>query len=80
MAERFKWLGPSTFTRSREGTGGVQLEPEHIYQVADFGADVVAEWVRTGHAEAVEGSPKDTVLDVKSATVSIKAPKIGGGK
>jgi hypothetical protein len=77
MADRFKWLGRSTVTRSKEGSGGIALEPGHIYGVADFSADVVGEWIVTGNAEAVTTEAKDTVLDVKSQTVKIKVPKIG---
>jgi hypothetical protein len=79
-AERFKWLGAATFSRSRGGVEGKSLEPQHIYNMADFDPNVVAEWIRTGHAEAVEGTPIDTRLKVENATVSVKAPKIGAGK
>lgn len=75
--ERFKWLGRSTVTRSKEGSGGIALEPGHIYNVADFSEAVVDEWIVTGNAEAVTTEAKDTVLDVKSQTVKIKAPKLG---
>jgi len=77
MADRFKWLGRPTMTRSKEGSGGKALDPDHIYSVADFSAAVVDEWIATGHAEPVNGEAKDTVLAVHSPTVKIKVPKVG---
>ena len=77
MADRFKWLGRETMTRSKEGSGGAVLATDHIYNVADFSAAVVEEWIATGNAEPVNGEAKDTVLAVHSPTVKIKAPKIG---
>jgi len=77
MADRFKWLGRSTVTRSKAGSGGAVLDTGHIYDVADFSEAVVAEWIATGNAESIEVKAKNTVLDVKSVTVKSKAPKIG---
>ena len=74
---RFKWLGPATMTRSKEGSAGRALTTGHIYNVADFSEAVVAEWISTGYAEAVTTEAQNTVLDVKSPTVKIKTPKIG---
>jgi len=75
--DRFKWLGRATVTRSKEGSGGKALDTDHIYNVADFSAAVVDEWIATGHAESVNGEATNTVLDVKSPTVNIKVPKVG---
>jgi len=77
MTGRFRWLGRATVTRSKEGSGGKALDTDHIYNVADFSAAVVDEWIATGNAEPVNGEAKDTVLAVHSPTVKIKAPKIG---
>ena len=73
----FRWLGRSTVTRTKEGSGGTPLEPNHIYKTADFAEAVVGEWIATGNAERVEVKANDTALDVKSVTVKTKVPKIG---
>jgi hypothetical protein len=77
MADRFKWLGRSTVTRSKAGSAGTALEPDHIYNVADFSAAVVDQWIITGHAESVNGTPEHTTLEVQSPVVKSKAPNIG---
>ena len=75
---KFKWLSLSTMTRSSAGLGGRTLEPNHIYDVADFSLAVVEEWVITGNAEYVSTSTAtNAVLDVKSSIVKIKVPKLG---
>lgn len=76
----FKWLGPRTVTRYRgKGSPGAEIETGHHYKVDDFGADVVAEWVRSGHAEYVDISKaKATTLDVQSVVVKNNVPKITG--
>jgi protein-disulfide isomerase len=76
--EHFKWLGPATVTRSKEGSAGISLEHEHIYKAADFQPSVVAEWIATGFAEAVEVNVNNTTtLKVKNVVVKSNAPKIG---
>lgn len=75
---RFKWLGRSTVTRSKNGSAGTPLELDHIYQTADFTEAVVDEWIATGHAEPVEAKAKNTVLAVKSQTIKAKAPEARG--
>jgi hypothetical protein len=77
MTDRFRWTGRSTMTRSKNGSSGQTLEPEHYYSVADFSAAVVAEWIATGNAEAVTTEATNTVLVVQSAEVKLKSPKIG---
>lgn len=79
MEKQFiKWLGTSTFARSKGGIPGAHLETGGIYNVEAFDAAVVAEWIRTGHAEPyVNGAPTDTTLNVKNATVALKTPKLG---
>jgi hypothetical protein len=73
----FKWTGRSTVTRSKDGSAGISLEPDHIYDVAAFGEAVVEEWIRTGHAEPIEVKANDTALAVKSHVVKVKSPKVG---
>ena len=77
MADRFKWLGRSTVTRSKDGSAGFPLETGHIYDCSRFDALVIDEWVITGNAEFVKVEAKDTVLDVQSPTVKTKVPKLG---
>jgi hypothetical protein len=74
---RFRWLGRSTVTRSKDGSSGTVLDTGHIYNVADFSAAVVDEWILTGNAEAVTTEAHDTALEVHSPVVKIKTPKIG---
>ena len=55
---RFKWLAAESFTRSRDGKGGVRLEQGKQYDAAAFDPEVVAEWVKAGAAEYVGGGPE----------------------
>lgn len=76
--KHFKWLGPSTVTRSKEGQPGMILDTDHIYEAAAFTEGVVAEWVATGFAEPVEVNVNTTTtLKVKNVIVKSNAPKIG---
>ena len=76
--KHFKWTGPSTVTRSKEGQPGLALEPEHIYEASLFAENVVAEWVATGFAAPVEVNTDNvTTLKVKNVVVKSSAPKIG---
>ena len=81
-AKQFKWTGPETYTRSRDGSGGAHLRPGQVYATAAFSEDVIAEWAKTGNAELLDGPGEatDTKLEVHNATISSKAPKIGAGK
>jgi hypothetical protein len=45
MNEKFTWLLGASVARN-----GKQLVPGADYPVSDFGAEIVAEWVRTGAA------------------------------
>ncbi|TFG39838.1 MAG: hypothetical protein E4H44_01335 [Candidatus Aminicenantes bacterium] len=74
---RFRWIGPATMTRSKEGSSGKTLKPGCVYEVSAFSEAVVDEWTATGHAEAVSDDVKDTVLEVHSRTVKSNVPKLG---
>jgi hypothetical protein len=47
----FTWIVDTSFMRSRGGVAGRCLEKGATYNVSEFDAAVVAEWVRTGAAK-----------------------------
>jgi len=52
MAEKtFTWCGESTWTRSFGAKAPSALEKGKTYPIEGFPAEVVAEWVKTGHAK-----------------------------
>ena len=77
MTAKFRWLGRSTVTRSKDGSVGTALEQGHIYDTAQFDPLILEEWVITRNAEFVVSEAKNTVLAVHSPTVKAKAPKLG---
>jgi hypothetical protein len=52
---KFVWLAGDTFTRSRDGRGGIKLERGGEYDAGAFNPEVVEEWVRAGAAEYAGG-------------------------
>lgn len=58
MAEKtFTWAGETTWTRSFGTKAPAVLEKGKQYPVSEFPADVLAEWIRSGHAK-MTGSAK----------------------
>lgn len=51
----FTWLTESTSTRSYGGRAYSRLEQGKTYPTADFPAEVVAEWVKSGAAKYAAG-------------------------
>jgi len=47
----FTWMDETTSTRSYGGQAYTILRTGESYPVKDFPAEVVAEWVKTGHAK-----------------------------
>lgn len=48
--DKFIWIGPDSYARN-----GRHLIPEQTYAAAEFPAEIVAEWIRTGNAKPVAG-------------------------
>jgi len=52
MAEKmFTWVGETTWTRSFGTRSPLILEKGKSYPAADIPADVLDEWIKTGHAK-----------------------------
>lgn len=49
--DKFTWLTDTTWSRTYGTRAASVIEKGKTYPVADFPADVVAEWVRTGNAK-----------------------------
>lgn len=50
----FVWIGESTFTRSFGTKAPSHLEKGKSYPASEFPDEVLAEWIRTGHAKYPE--------------------------
>lgn len=48
---KFTWIGETTWTRSFGTKAPTVLEKGHTYDAAGIPPDVLAEWVRSGHAK-----------------------------
>lgn len=57
VKENFVWLGETTWTRSFGAKAPSTLEKGKTYPVEGFPAEVVAEWVKTGHAKYAGAKP-----------------------
>jgi hypothetical protein len=57
--ENFKWTGETTWTRSFGTKAPAILEKGKTYDTEDFPADVLAEWVKTGHAKMTGAAKPD---------------------
>ena len=47
----FTWLSDTTWSRTYGTRAAAIIEQGKTYPVTDFPAEVVAEWVKTGHAK-----------------------------
>jgi|GEM_PF-5311975 hypothetical protein len=54
MKEYFTWKADRCFTRS-----GAELKPGKVYAAADFSAEIVEEWIKSGAAEPAKKSQKE---------------------
>lgn len=54
---KFTWQGETTWTRSFGTKAPTILEKGKLYDAGDFPAEVLAEWVKTGHAKMTAAKP-----------------------
>lgn len=60
MAEKmFTWIGETTWTRSFGTKAPTILEKGQTYKAEDIPAEVLAEWIKTGHAVLVAKKVKE---------------------
>jgi hypothetical protein len=55
--DQFIWIGESTFTRSFGTRAPSFLEKGKSYEAAEIPAEVLAEWIKTGHAKMSAAKP-----------------------
>jgi len=58
MSKLFIWTGPDCYARARGGVKGAHLEHDATYNVSDFDAATVEEWVVTNFARYVDAKTK----------------------
>lgn len=50
----FIWKGVRQLSRK-----GIVLEPDKVYKTKEFGEDIVAVWIKSGHAKKMSAPKKD---------------------
>jgi hypothetical protein len=56
---KFTWLGETTWSRSYGPKAPSMLEKGKTYEAEGFPPEVLAEWVRTGHAKLSKAKEAD---------------------